>query len=67
MHQAIAILDQDDGPWRRVRRWLVLAPHPDDFDAVAVTLRWFADWGAELFLDVLTTGASGDIERCRRC
>ena len=59
MNQAIAILDQDDGPWRKVRCWLVLAPHPDDFDAVAVTLRWLADWGAELFLDVLTTGASG--------
>ena len=59
MNQAIAILDKNDGPWRRVRRWLIMAPHPDDFDAVAVTLRRIADWGAEMFLDVLTTGASG--------
>jgi len=42
-----------------VRRWLVLAPHPDDFDVVAVTLKRLQDAGAELFLEVLTGGASG--------
>ena len=54
-----AILGKDAGPWDEVRRWLVLAPHPDDFDAVAVTLRHLAAAGAELWLDVLTGGASG--------
>lgn len=48
-----------DGPWWLVRRWLVLAPHPDDFDIVAVTLRALEEQGAELFLEVLTGGASG--------
>ena len=42
-----------------VRRWLVLAPHPDDFDVVAVTLRRLVEQGAELWLEVLTSGASG--------
>jgi LmbE family N-acetylglucosaminyl deacetylase len=42
-----------------VRRWLVLAPHPDDFDVAAVTLRHFAGSGARLTLDVLSGGASG--------
>jgi len=57
--QTTAILGRDDGPWQRVRRWLVLAPHPDDFDIVAVTLRRLEKEGAELFLEVLTGGASG--------
>ncbi len=47
------------GPWDRVGHWLVLAPHPDDFDVVAVTLRRLADRGARLSLDVLSGGASG--------
>lgn len=42
-----------------VRRILVLAPHPDDFDAVALTLRYFHDRGADIRLAVLTNGASG--------
>lgn len=58
-----AILGKDAGPWNEVRRWLVLAPHPDDFDAVAVTLRRLAAAGAELWLDVLTGGASGVEDR----
>lgn len=37
----------------------VLAPHPDDFDAIAVTLRHFHARGDKLHLAVLTTGASG--------
>lgn len=37
----------------------VLAPHPDDFDAVAVTLRYFHLRGDTIHLAVLTTGASG--------
>jgi LmbE family N-acetylglucosaminyl deacetylase len=37
----------------------VLAPHPDDFDAIAVTLRYFHERGDTLHLALLTTGASG--------
>lgn len=40
-------------------RVLVLAPHPDDFDAIAVTLRHLHRGGAVLHLAVLTSGASG--------
>lgn len=38
---------------------LVLAPHPDDFDAIAITLRRLHTQGARLHLAVCTTGASG--------
>lgn len=49
----------DPGPWDEVGRWLVLAPHPDDFEVVAVTMKRLRERGCELFLDVLTGGASG--------
>ena len=54
-----AVLGRDAGLLHGVRRCLVLAPHPDDFDVVAVTLRHLADAGVELYLEVLTSGASG--------
>lgn len=38
---------------------LVLAPHPDDFDAIAITLRRLQAQGMRLHLAVCTTGASG--------
>lgn len=38
---------------------LVLAPHPDDFDAIAITLRHLQAQGMRLHLAVCTTGASG--------
>jgi LmbE family N-acetylglucosaminyl deacetylase len=38
---------------------VVLAPHPDDFDAVGVTLQYFHQRGDTIHLAVLTTGASG--------
>ena len=38
---------------------LVLAPHPDDFDAIAITLHRLHTQGARLHLAVCTTGASG--------
>ncbi|QSH41127.1 PIG-L family deacetylase [Lentisphaerota bacterium ZTH] len=41
-----------------LRVW-VCAPHPDDFDAVAVTLQKFQEKGAEIFLSVMSSGASG--------
>lgn len=37
----------------------VLAPHPDDFDAIAASLRHFHRLGWRIHLAVLTTGASG--------
>jgi len=37
----------------------VLAPHPDDFDAIAVSLRFLHEQGHEIHVAVLTTGASG--------
>lgn len=37
----------------------VLAPHPDDFDAIGVTLRHLHDLGHDVHVAVLTTGASG--------
>lgn len=38
---------------------LVLAPHPDDFDAIAVTLRVLQTRGDALHLAVCTSGAGG--------
>lgn len=43
-------------------RLLVLAPHPDDFDEVAVTMRYFFESAAEITLGVLTGGASGVLD-----
>jgi LmbE family N-acetylglucosaminyl deacetylase len=37
----------------------VLAPHPDDFDAVGVTLKYFSKRGADIRLAVATSGSSG--------
>lgn len=38
---------------------VVLAPHPDDFDAIGVTLRLLHDNGNPIHVAVLTSGASG--------
>ena len=46
-------------PWPPHMRVLVLAPHPDDFDAIGVTLRLLLQQGHELHLAVLTGGAGG--------
>jgi LmbE family N-acetylglucosaminyl deacetylase len=40
-------------------RLLVLAPHPDDFDAIAVMLKYFQANGSQILLLVLTGGSSG--------
>jgi LmbE family N-acetylglucosaminyl deacetylase len=37
----------------------VLAPHPDDFDAIGITMRFFKENGNEIDVVVLTSGASG--------
>jgi LmbE family N-acetylglucosaminyl deacetylase len=49
----------NERPWPPRMTVLVLAPHPDDFDAIAITLRWLHQHGHVLHLAVLTTGASG--------
>ena len=38
---------------------LFLGPHPDDFDAVAVTMRWFHQRGTRLHVAVATPSGSG--------
>jgi len=43
-------------------RLLVLAPHPDDFDEVAVTMKHFFESAADITLAVLTGGASGVLD-----
>jgi len=40
-------------------RALVLAPHPDDFDAIAITLRYLQVRGNEIHLAVLSGGSKG--------
>ncbi len=49
----------EDLPWRQDLRILVLAPHPDDFDAIAVTMRFFKRNGNNIQLSVITSSASG--------
>ena len=43
----------------RALRLLVLAPHPDDFDAIGVTLRFLRENGNPLYVAVATSGANG--------
>ena len=38
---------------------LALAPHPDDFEAIGVTMRYFQERGNPLYVAVATSGASG--------
>lgn len=64
--QLDALLQPDGGPrslrdlqWPAPMRILVLAPHPDDFDAIGLTLRHLHAQGHDLHVAVLTTGASG--------
>ncbi len=53
----------------RCRRAIVMAPHPDDFDVIAVTLRRMMEGGAEIHVAVMTSGASGvdDAGLSREC
>lgn len=43
-------------------RVLVLAPHPDDFDAIAVTLRYLQARGNPIHLAVLSGGSKGVLD-----
>lgn len=40
-------------------RLLVLAPHPDDFDVIGVSMRYFHEHGNPVYVAVATSGASG--------
>jgi len=40
-------------------RLMVLAPHPDDFDAIAITLQYLQTRGNEIHLAVLSGGSQG--------
>ena len=53
------ILSLEDLPWLCQMRILVLAPHPDDFDAIAITLRFFRERGDMIRLCVLSSSANG--------
>jgi LmbE family N-acetylglucosaminyl deacetylase len=53
-------------PWRlnaqaipAALRILALAPHPDDFEAIGVTMRLLRDNGNPIFVAVVTSGAGG--------
>jgi LmbE family N-acetylglucosaminyl deacetylase len=51
-----------DLPVSPAARILFLAPHPDDFDSVAITLKRFLDNGNAIHLVVLTGGAAGVLD-----
>ncbi len=38
---------------------MVLAPHPDDFDEIGITMRFFNENGNSIYVAVLSSGASG--------
>ncbi|MGA1870887.1 MAG: PIG-L deacetylase family protein [bacterium] len=40
-------------------RILVLSPHPDDFDEICITLRFFKNNGNPIYVAVVSSGASG--------
>ncbi len=46
--------------WPRKYRLLVTAPHPDDFDAISMTLRHLKETGHELYAVVAQTGSGID-------
>lgn len=46
--------------WPKKMKCLVTAPHPDDFDAIGVTLKWLMDRGHEIHAVVAETGSGID-------
>ncbi len=44
---------------RTAPRVVMLAPHPDDFDAIAATMRFFQECDSRIDVAVVTSGASG--------
>jgi LmbE family N-acetylglucosaminyl deacetylase len=51
--------------WPPELRLLVLAPHPDDFDSIGVTLRFFQRNGNPIRLAVVSGSASGVLDEFR--
>ena len=47
-------------------RILVLGPHPDDFDAIGVTLRFFKENGNAIDVGVVRTGSGVEDSYCHR-
>lgn len=43
---------------------LLLGPHPDDFDEVGVTMRWFHDNGSTIRVGVMRTGSGVEDTFC---
>ena len=56
---ASAPIDLTRVAFPRITRVAVLGPHPDDLDAIAVTMRLFRDCGCRIDLAIVTDGASG--------
>ncbi|MEI6166629.1 MAG: PIG-L family deacetylase [bacterium] len=48
--------------WPSMLRLFVLAPHPDDFDAIGVTLRFFHQRGCAIQVAVVSGSASGVLD-----
>ena len=48
--------------WPATLRLMALAPHPDDFDAVGVTLRFFHQLGCAIHVAVVSGSASGVLD-----
>jgi LmbE family N-acetylglucosaminyl deacetylase len=48
--------------WPGLLRLLVLAPHPDDFDAIGVTMRFFHRDGHPILVAVVSGSASGVLD-----
>jgi len=48
--------------WPKGLKILVLAPHPDDFDAIGVTLKFFHESGQTIYVAVSVTGSGIDEE-----
>ena len=59
LKKQISPISLDDYSFSSSLRLLVLAPHPDDFDAIAVMLKYFQANGNPILLLVLIGGSSG--------
>lgn len=51
-------------PLSRNLRILALGPHPDDFDAIGVTLKWLTDRGNPLNAGIVPTGSGIEEDYC---
>ena len=58
-HQEPQMLSLEHRQMAKTLRVAITAPHPDDFDAIAVTMRMLHRNGNTIDLAVLTSGMSG--------